>query len=300
MASTISGINSALVDDRVIPALRELKPALESFSYRVEAQGRILNDSIWVPIATDPTVATKTPGTKATATGTAAGMQVTLDTPVVAAWDAIEGQIAGRLFENYWADKAVGAIHQLGKSVINGALSIVTATNFGNGEGTDKLTVALADFGVSDLAALWGYAQTKIKNQRMSYGMNVGVAASIFGESHIGTMFSNTGTNFIATGTVPQLLGMNTWMYSAFPNNSQGLASAIFGRAAILIGIAPPEPLWETGGDVVEKRIIVDPETGIAALYTVYAHGGGTINGEMWLFYGVKKGQDAIVRHVIN
>lgn len=299
MATTIATVNQSLVDEAVVSALRDIKPMLDAFSYKPEAVGKIKNDVVFVPIATDPTSQNKTAGTRVTTDGTLAGTAVTLSNFKGAAWDAAEGAIGRSVFENYWVDKIAGAIHSLGKNVVDTALALVTATNYSNVEGTDKLTVAIADFGLSDLTKLWQYAIAKIKDQKMSFGMNPAVAGAIFGESTVASAFAFNGTNFIQTGAVPQLLGMNTWMYGAFPANSENLASAIFGKAAILVGVAPPEPLFDSGGDVVEKRIITDPESGISVLYAMSAAGGGLVSGECSVLFGVAKGQDSIVRHVV-
>ena len=62
---------------------------------------------------------------------------------------------------------------------------------------------------------------------------------------------------------------------------------------------ATPDPLAAAGeGDIVERRIITDPDSGISALFTTTASGGGTIAGEIAILYGVAKGQDAVVRLV--
>jgi hypothetical protein len=203
------------------------------------------------------------------------------------------------LFPAFWADKAAGGVAALGKQVVDAALALVTETNYGNTPGTDKLVVAYADYGLSDLTTLWQYAIAKIKGQRMSYGMNPPSAGAIFGESTIANCFAYGGTNFVQTGTVPQLLGMNTWMYGDFPTNSQNLAGAIFGQAAILVATAPVAALVGAEGEIIERRIITDPETGISCLYTSSVTGGGKLSGEVELLYGVAKGQDAIVRHTI-
>lgn len=304
MASTISSINAALVDNRVVKALRYVLPMLQTFSFGVwdmakRGRGAVIDDSVYVPIATDPSVATKTPGTIAAGSGALAGTQVTLDTPIAAGWDAKEGNMPAEMLGNYWADKAAGAIYQLAKTVVDAALGLITSSNFSNTEGTDKLTVAAADFGQNDLALLWQYAATKIKQQGLSLGLNASYAGSLMGESNLALIFANSGDNFVRTGILPQLIGMNTWAYPAFPANSESLGGAVIGKAALLIGAGPLDPLMQAGdGDVVERRIITDPETGLSALYTVVADGGGILKGECAMVYGVDAGQNAVVRLV--
>ena len=299
MATTFATINQSLVDNAVVAALRSLKPMLSAFSYRPVTEGKIKDDIVYVPIATDPTAQSKTAGTAVTDNGTIAGTSVTLSNLYAAGWTANEGTMPSSLFPSFWQDKIAGGVAALGKQVVDAALTLVTSSAYGNTEGADKLTVAYSDFGMSDLTTLWQYAIAKIKGQKMSFGMNPAVAGAIFGESNIASAFAYNGTNYIQTGAVPQLLGMNTWMYGDFPANSQSLASAVFGQAAILACTAPIDDLIGVAGEIIERRNITDPETGIACTYTMYASGAGKVTGEVQLLYGVAKGQDSIVRHVI-
>jgi hypothetical protein len=301
MATTVSNVNWSVVEEKVIPALRNVLPQLKSFSYAVESdQAKIQNDSIFVPVSTDPTVGDKTAGTAMTPSGALEGKQVTLSRFRGAPWAFKEGTISRKLCELAWADKIVGAVWGLGKDIVDTALALVTADNFGDEENASKLTVAIADYGQADLAKMWELAESRIKQRERSYGMNAAVAGAIFGESNIALAFANSGNNYIQTGVVPQLLGMNTWAYGAFPANSQNLASAVFGRAAILVGMAPPEPLMDAGeGDIIDQRVVRDPETGIACLVRIYGSGNGTKSGEVLMLSGVAVGQaTAIVRHV--
>jgi hypothetical protein len=226
---------------------------------------------------------------------------VTLSNHYAAGWAFNEGAISADLFSAAWADKAAGAVYALAKQVVDATLALLTASNFSDVENTDKLTVAIADFGMSDLAALWKMAAAKIKQRQRTYLMGPDVAAAIFGESVITNAFSNSGNNIVATGVMPSLLGMNCIMYDAFPANSEGLASAIVGKAALLAAVAPPQPISVAGeGAISEKRIITDPDSGISVLYAATAEAGGAVRGECSVLYGVAKGQNAAVRHEIS
>lgn len=295
MASTISTINQSLVDDRVVSALKYVLPMLSTFSYGLSSTGKIQNDVVYVPIATDPTAQSKTAGTGVTANGTVAGSTVTLSNFYGAGWDATEGSIAGNLFANYWADKAAGAVYSLAKQVIDAALAVITAANF-----STKHSVAVADFGSNDMAELWRLAEVTILQRERSLGLNAAFAAQLLGNTNVGLIYSNTGNNFMMTGVMPQILGMKTWAYGAFPANSESLGGAVIGRAGILVGAAPPEPLAAAGeGNIVDRRIITDPESGLSVLYTSWMDGGGTMRGECSILYGVAKGQsNSIVRLV--
>lgn len=297
MASTISSITQSLVDSKVVPALRNILPLLQAFSFRPEKTPKIQDDVVYVPVATDPTAQSKTAGTAVTGNGTVAGVSITLSNFYAAGWDANEGKMSAELLPAYWADKAAGAVYSLAKQVIDAALATVTAAHFGNAEGTDKLTCAAADFGQSDIALLWQYAEAKIKQQSRVAMFNTPFTAQIIDSTAL--TFATAGNNILSNGQLPTLVGMNTMYYAGVPTNSENLAGAVIGRAAIGVAVAPPEALMGAGdGDIIESRIITDPESGISVLYRTSAAYGGNYAGECSLLYGVDKIQDAVVRLV--
>jgi hypothetical protein len=296
MATTISTINQSLVDQKVVAALRYMMPFLKTFSYQVTATGMIQSDVMYVPIATDPTAQSKTAGTTPTANGTVAGTSVTLSNFYAASWDATEGKIAGNLFENYWADKAAGGVYALAKQVIDATLGQLTTANFGHAT-ADQLVCPTADFGQANLAQLWKLAEDKIRQREKSLGLNAAYAAALFGQSTLALTYATGGNNFFSSGVVPQILGMPTWVYTAFPACGQNVGGAVIGRASLLLAAAPPSPLMSAGeGGIIDRRIITDPESGLSVLYTMKGEGGGTVTGEVELLYGVAVGQDAAVR----
>jgi hypothetical protein len=302
MASTITNINWAKVDQKVNAALRYGLPARDLFSVRVlglEDGTAKKGDKVWVPFATDPTKAVKTLGSKGTATGTLAGVAVTLDYPIEASWDATEGNMGPAEFRDYWEDKIAGGMYVLSKDVVDAGLALVTATNYGNTEGTDKLTVAPADFGQSDMGLLWTYGAKKIKQRSRSLLLNAEYAGQIIGNTQLATVLLQGGSDMVKTGVLPQLIGHNTAAYPDLPANSENLGGAVFGQAAICLACAPIAALAGAGdGDIVDRRIITHADTGLSALYTMTVDGGGTIHGEVTLMYGVAKGQNSVVRLV--
>jgi hypothetical protein len=298
MASTISTINQALVDQRVVEALRYVLPAFDAFSMRVEREGMIQSDSVYVPIATDPTAQSKTAGTLVTSNGTVAGVQVSLSNFYGAGWDVAEGKMSPAVFASYWADKAAGAVYSLAKQVVDAALALITAINYGNTEATDKLTVAVADFGITDLASLWAIAERKIRQRQRTLLLNSHYAGAVMGDSAVSLNFATAnGNNPLATGILPQLIGMNTLAYGALADNSENLGGAVIGKAAILGAVAPPAALAGAGdGAIMERRIITEPTSGLSCLYTSTVGAGGLVQGECAILYGVAKGQDSVVR----
>jgi hypothetical protein len=299
MASTISNINTALVDERVIAAMRYALPMTSLFSFGITADEKLKDEIVRVPIATDPSVATKTAGTMLTAGGTLAGTNVTLSSFRGAAWDATEGTISSAGLEKYWADKAAGAVYATVKDAVDAALALVTAANYGNTEGTDKLTKPTADFDQAELAKLWGYGLTKIKNQKRVLLLNTNYSASMLGQTAMAQVYAFAGENYLKSGKIPEFGGMQVMTYADLPANAENLGGVVLGQGALLLGTARPSILMESGdGNIADRRVITDPETGLSVLYTMKADAGGTITGEVAMLYGVAKGQDAVVRLV--
>lgn len=298
MASTISNINTALVDERVVEALKSILPLFSAFSYQIELNDAIASDVVRVPLAVDPTVATKTPGTFLTATGSLTGVDVTVNNFRGAAWDATEGTMRPSLLPGYWADKAAGAVYGVAKDVIDTALALVTAANFGN-TAADKMVVAPADFGQADAAEAWKLATKKIKRQGKTMLLNTDYASALFGGSQLALIYAQAGENFIKSGMLPQFLGLNQMHYNDLPANSENLGGAVIGRAALAVALVRPSMLMAAGeGNIVDRRVITEPDSGLSALYTMKADAGGTISGEICLQFGVAKGQDSVVRIV--
>jgi hypothetical protein len=298
MATTVSTINEALVDNRVVAALRTVVPLLKFFSYQIDLGEKTTSDVVYVPIATDPSVGNKTAGTFVTAGGTVAGTSVTLSRFRGAAWDATEGSMRSELLASYWADKAAGAVYVCAKDVIDYALTLVLKATYGDAD-ADKLVIAPGDFGQEDLASLWGKGVAKIKNQTRNVLLNTAYAQNLFGTSQIALIYANAGNNFLSTGILPQMLGMNVAHYTDIPTNSEDLGGMVIGRAAILIATAKPSQLMASGeGNIKERRFITDADSGLTVQYTVKADAGGTLSGECAILYGCAAGQNAIVRLV--
>jgi len=296
MASTFTNLNQALVDEKVVEALRHVLPMFGMFSHIVQPDDAIANDVVRVPLATDPTVGNKTAGTFKSADGTLAAVDVTLNKFRGAAWDAVESTTPARLLPQYWADKAAGAVYGVAKDVIDTALALVTAANYGD-DAEDKLVAAPADFSQVELGQLWGKGVSKIKRQEMFFLLNSDYAAALLGQSTLGLVFATSGNNFIETGKIPSLMGMSVAHYGDLPDNDESLGGAIIGKAAIAAAIARPGFFLNAGdGDIVERRVITEPDSGLSAMYTVKADAGGTLSGEVAMLFGVAKGQDSIVR----
>jgi hypothetical protein len=291
-------VNKALVDDTVVAALKQVLPMFDAFSMRFEKDGLNSGDSVYVPLAVDPTVGTKTLGTMQTATGSITGKIITFANPTAAGWDAIEGNIGGALFEKYWADKIAGAVYGVAKAVVDAALAVVTKANYGD-TADDKVVCAPGDFNQKRLAELWEKAETKKLGRQRSLGMNAAFASGLLGESGLALILATSGASFIQSGVVPPLMGMNSWAYAGFPANSEALGGAIFDKSAIAAAVAPVKMILGAGqGNIIDRFMVTEPNSGLTAMYTQTGDGGGTVSGEVAILYGVAKCNNAVVRLV--
>lgn len=296
--STFTNINSAMVDERIVEALRSVRIGLDMVSHKVEDTEKQINNVVRVSLATDPTVGDKTAGTMGTATGSLVGVDVTLNKFRQAAWDAIEGEISPSQLPQYWADKAAGAVINLGHDVLATAFALVTAANYSNAD-ADKLVSAPASFMQEDLGLLWTRASKKIKGQQKTFVMNADYAGAILSQPGLGLVFATTGDAMVKTGQIPLLMGMGVAQYNELPDNSESLGGFVIGKAAIAVAIAQPGFFLASGqGNIVDRRAITDPESGLSCTYTVTADGGGKMNGEVSILFGVAKAQNSIVRLV--
>jgi len=303
MASVMSLINEALTDKMVVEAIRSLPPALDAFSYRTGNDMEFIEgNSVYVPLATDPAAQNKTAGTTPAASGTLTGVQVLLNKHKSAPWDAIEGKIGAAMFPSWWAASAAGAVRNCALAVIADALGLVLKATYGDVENTDKITQTPANFKQAELGLLIAAAARKIKGTGKSFGMNPSYWGAMLGNPSLGMQLALSGISPLQTGIIPAFAGLGkTWMLPEFPTNSENLGAAVFGKAAIAVAVGPPSQLIEAGeGNVLDSRVITEPESGISVLYRVKAEGGGTVTGEVSMIYGYAAGQNAIVRVVEN
>jgi hypothetical protein len=301
MASVMTLINEALTDKSVVEAIRSIPPALDSFSFRAGSDMEFIEgNSVYVPLATDPTVQNKIAGTTPAASGTLTGVPVTLNVHKSAPWDAIEGKIGASMFASWWAAQAAGAVRGCVLAAVNSALTLIVKSTYGDVENTDKITQAPANFKQAELGLLIAAAARKIKGTGKSFGMNPAYWGALLGNPSLGMQLALSGLSPLQTGIIPSFAGLGkAWMLPEFPSNSQNLGGAVFGKAAIAIAAGVPSQLMGPGdGNIMDSRVITDPDSGISVLYRVKAEGGGTVTGEVSMIYGFAAGQNSIVRLV--
>lgn len=305
MAMTISGLSEAQLDDQLIPAIQANVPLLDAFSVRLEGEGGeglVVGNSYIVPVVGALTVSDKTAGTTATANASLTGKSVAASAFKGVSWELKEGQVAAKLAGAYMAEQAVEGVSKIAQVVVDAALGNLTAANYGNSSGTDKIVEALADFDLDTIAAFRAAAKTKLKGAPGCVILNSYYASKALTLSPVVMAQAVTqGKDVFAAGAALQtsLFGYRAFEYCDLPGNSENLGGAIIGKGAIAIVAGAPDQLITSGqGDVAYRRIVTDSDSGLGVQYTESVIAGGKITGEVAIIYGTAKAIDAAVRLV--
>ena len=301
MATTFTGLSEAQIDDVIIGAIQAMLPYFRAFSTQLDhPEGLVKGNSYIVPIIGNVTVADKTPGTLAGASGGVTGVPVEVDSFKAASFEAVEGVIPARLMATWWPEQIKEAALAVAQSCVDGALGLVTAANYGSGSG-DVVTEALADFDIDTLGDIRAKAKAKLKNVPGAFLCGPAIASKLVTMQQIVLALAIADDrNSIADGKIPGgMLGYDAYEYADFPGNSENLVAAVIGRSAIAVAAGAPEQLITSGqGEVAYRRIVEEPDSGLSLQYTEAVFAGGKVTAELGLLFGVAKGQNAVVRLV--
>ena len=301
MATTFTGLSEAQLDDIVIPAIQAMLPYLGAFSTRTRYEERlILNNAYIVPLVGNVTVKDKTPGAPVETSGGATGVSVVADKFKGASFYAKEGEVPSSLMSTWWPEQMKTACVAVAQTCVDGALALITAANYGSGT-NDVVTQALAQFDDSTLGAIHAAARRKLKNVRGAFLCDPQVGGKLISmKQMVLALAVADDRNSLADGRLPGgIIGYDCYEYADFPDNSENLVAAVIGRSAIAVAAGAPDQLITSGqGDVTYRRVFEEPESGLTIQYTEMVNGHGKVEAEVAQIYGVKKGQDAVVRLV--
>jgi hypothetical protein len=301
MATSFTGLSEAQLDDKIVGAIQAALPYFDLFSTRLEPMegdgGIVIGNDYIVPVVGDVTVADKTPGTLATPSGSVSGVPVRASSFKAAAFEAIEGSVSARLMAAWWGEQVTEAVRAVAASVVNAALDNLTESNYGTGA-YNQVVEALADVDADTIQAIREYAAKKLK----------GKTASLICAPSLGSRLMTIGQvvyaygiadkeNVVKSGLLPDtLIGHRAFEYVDFPDNSENLVGAVVAKSAIAIVAGAPSQLIGSGqGEVVYRRIIEEPDSGLSLQYTEAVSAGGKVTGEVAVAYGTAKAQNAAV-----
>ena len=299
MATTLTNLDQTKIEMAIQAALKNALVPINAFSIGVSAEGMNKDDVVKVPVLTDATSQSKTLGTAITVNGTVTGVSVTLNTPIQAGFEMVEGAVNASQAQAYTEGLAAGATFSICKAIVDAALGLLTKANYGD-TAADKLVVPYADFGQKDLGDLLTLAEVKKLGRQRSLILNSGYAGALIGESSLGLILASLGDQALKTAVLPPLLGMTSYMYSGMPTCSENLGGAVIDKTAIAVAVSPINNLLSSGdADVINQSLITDPDSGITVGYRMVGDGdGGKYKVLISAMYGVKKIQNAVIRIV--
>ena len=299
MATTFTGLSEAKIDDVIIGSIQASLPLLDAFSTQLDhPEGLVIGNTYKVPLIGALTVGDKTAGTLKTASGSLTGQDVTTSAFKAASFEAIEGNISSKVLAAWWEKQVVEATRSVAQTVVDAALGLVTATNYGSNTGD---VVTDADFDDDTVVELRTKAKNKLKNVPGAFICAPSVASQLIKmQNTVLILGMAQGKNLVTDGQIPgQILGYRAFEYVDMPGNSEHLVGAVIGKTALAIVAGAPEQILSSGdGDVRYRRVVTDPESGLSVQYTEVVCGGGKVTAELGVIYGVAKAIDAVVRLV--
>lgn len=294
MATTFTGLSEAQIDDKIIGSIQAVLPMLSAFSTQLDhPEGLVQGNTYKVPVIGALTVGNKTAGTLVSAGGSLTAASVVASNFKGASFEAIEGTISKRVMGNWWGAQVAEATKAVAKAVVDGALGLVTSTNFA----TD-VAITPASFSIDDLAAIRAAAKGKLKDMPAAFLCNATVASRLITLQQVVLALAIADNrNSLADGKIPGgVVGYQAYEYADMPT---GLNAAVIGQGALAVVAGAPEQLITSGeGDVAYRRIVTEPESGLSLQYTETVKSGGTVSCEIAVIYGAAKALDAAVRVV--
>lgn len=291
MATTVSGLSEAQLDDQLITAIRSKLPFVELFSTRLDfaGEGLVKGNTYIVPVQGVMNVSDKTPGTLVASSGSLTGASVVANGFKGVSWSAAEGGISARLLANWFAQQIPLAVAQVGGAIVDAAIGLLTSTNF-----TQEVTDAAFD--LDTVAELRKAAHKKLKDMPGAFLCGPDVAAELSKVQPVAEILALVEKHNVYTdGRIPgSVIGYDAFEYRGW--GSTACDAAVVGKGAIALVAGAPEQIISAGsGNVVYRRLIEDPESGLTLQYTEAVDAGGTITGEVACVYGVAKATDNAV-----
>ena len=301
MATTITGLSEAKIDDVIVGSIKAALPLFDAFSVQLKHEkGLVKGEKYLVPLVGDVTVGDKTPGTLVDPSGSLTGVEVEVSEFKGASFEVKEGEMSRELLGAWWEEQIKTTAHAVAKIVVNAALGLVKAANYGN-TSADKVVEAYADIDEDTLVEIRSAAKEKLKDIPGAFICNSRVASRLIKmQTPVLVLGMVQGKNPYTDGEIPgQFLGYRAFEYIDMPDNSENLAAAVIGKPAIAVTAGAPSQLIQSGdGDVRYRRIIEEPGSGLSMQYTEVVQGGGKIIVELGVLYGVKKAKNAVIRLV--
>ena len=235
--ATVTAAAPSLLSDKIIAAVKSQLPILDSVSTVLSPTLGQRGKSVQVSLMTAGTASKfdKSSNTYSTVDGsTLSSATVTLDHyKFVDEFDPLTVQEYGEQYLiNAFAPNAALAVS---KAIWADIGAIVTNANY-----STKTTVAVADFGVDDMAAAMKQLDDAKAATPRSFVLGNGYVASLRNDSKIVNSLNPATFGALTTGQFPQIFGANVYQWNDIPSNSENLAGFALGADAIAFASGLP------------------------------------------------------------
>lgn len=290
MATTFTGYVESKIINAALFSLKSAMPPIGAVTSKWELEGKRKGDSVLVPLYTGGSAGSRTLGSDGTATGAVTVKTITLPDPRYVQWEVASGVAGPVEFEKMAAEQA----KILAADVLALPFAEVTSTNFGSDD-DDYIVKSAGDFGVSTIGEIMKKSVAKkMRNTRLV--LNGAAYTSLVTSYGVAVLDKDV----IKAGVLPNLGGMDTYLYADLPSNDENLIGCAVDPTSILVGLAPVQPNAQPGdGDLIAAEVVVDEETGIAFTYTRWFQSAGSkMVGRMEVMCDCAVGNDGVVRIV--
>ena len=301
MANTLTTITADMVQDEVLPALKQALIPLNAFSFETSDSPKNVGDSVTVGVASVKTAGTYS-STFERGDSTVVGTDVTLAAPTFSSWYVNPNLEAASSAERFLAQGREAA-YAVGKSVLQSVLAKFVAANIGDVADTDKKVITAANYDADDQADLLELLATKGVTEGISAIHTNAYITGLRKDAAIQDASAYGSAAMIQTGEVPPIFGVRQYYTNALPSavTSENTGVIFTGRQTAAVAMAVPnqveEGLEQASGVRIEQ--ITDPDTGLSMVWrTWYNSATGAYWGSVYAMHGESFLQDAAVRVV--
>lgn len=290
MSNTLTTISATLIQDEVLPALKLGLVPLNALSTRyVSDRPLSVGDTVKVNV-----VSAKSGGTFSstfeTGDSTVVGTSVTIGSPAFCSWyvdPLLEGMPTVERFLACGREAAYG----VAKVVLQAVLAKFVTANIGDTDGTNCATLAASNYDVDDQADQWGYLKALGVRGNVSAIHNIAYATALLKDAALQDR-SASGSDMLATGELPTILGMKQYYTDAFPSaltsENTGVIFTAPDAVAIAMGGGFVPDASAAAASSVREMPITDPDTGLTMVWRTWQNSAtGIYWGAVYVMYGV-------------
>jgi len=292
MANTYTNINAEIIVQEVFPAFKAGLAPVNAFSVSFDSETAQKGASIRVPVISAKTANTGAFTTYEDGNSTVAGTQVSLSTHV-RSFSHVTDTEAGKTPANTVIAQRREDAYAVGKSIFQTVIGLFLAADYGDVEGTSKLTVTAANYDADNLADAVTYLKKRDALGDISAIHDLDYMGALLKDNAVQNASALGSAEAIREGAISNLVGANIYNSNGFPSaltaENTGVVVCVPSAIALAIRpIAPQDGAMEAG---LEYATATDPDTGLTLGFRSFYN---TATGEKWAGFEALMGADTL------